>query len=262
MVVFSHEIRRGFKSLCIWTGAVSFMLLICMLMFPEMKDQVDSLNDMFADMGSFTSAFGMDKINYGEAIGFYGVECGNMLGIGGGLFAALLGISALAKEEKDRTAEFLLTHPVNRTRIITEKLLAVIGQILIFNALIVSVSVLSFIAVGESIDVKSFTLLHLAYLALHVEIACICFGISAFIKKGSLGIGLGLALLLYFMNIIGNISDKAEFLKYITPYHYADAADIISKSAVDGKYLLIGAVYTAVGIVSAILYYSKKDIAA
>ncbi|MER2128192.1 ABC transporter permease subunit [Solibacillus sp.] len=37
-----------------------------------------------------------------------------MLGLGGGFFAALLGISALADEEKNRTAEFLLTHPISR----------------------------------------------------------------------------------------------------------------------------------------------------
>lgn len=54
------------------------------------------------------AAFGMDKINFGEFIGFFGVECGNVLGMGGALYAALLGISALAKEEREHTVYFLL----------------------------------------------------------------------------------------------------------------------------------------------------------
>jgi ABC-2 type transport system permease protein len=54
------------------------------------------------------NSFGMDKLNFGEFMGYFGIECGNVLGLGGALFAALAGISALAKEEKDRTAEFLL----------------------------------------------------------------------------------------------------------------------------------------------------------
>ena len=60
---------------------------------------------MFASMGSFTEAFGMDKISFGTLTGFYAVECGNILGLGGAFFSALCGVSILAKEEKDHTAE-------------------------------------------------------------------------------------------------------------------------------------------------------------
>lgn len=39
-------------------------------------------------------------------MGFYAIECGNILSIGGGFFAALLGINALAKEEKEKQPNF------------------------------------------------------------------------------------------------------------------------------------------------------------
>ena len=55
-------------------------------------------------------------------LGFYAVECGNILGLGGAFYAALCAATVLSKEEKDKTAEFLLTHPVSRVKIITEKL--------------------------------------------------------------------------------------------------------------------------------------------
>ncbi len=48
----------------------------------------------------------------------------------------------LSKEEKDQTAEFLLTHPVSRRRIITEKLTAVLVQIVVMNVIILSLSLL------------------------------------------------------------------------------------------------------------------------
>ena len=43
---------------------------------------------------------------------------------------------------------------------------------------------------GEDIPWKEILLLHLAYSLLQIEIASICFGISAFLRKGSLGVGL------------------------------------------------------------------------
>ena len=101
-----------------------------------MKDQMDSVSAVFSSMGAFTKAFGMETLNFGTLTGFYGIECGNILGIGGALFAALLGISALAREEKDGTAELLLTHPLSRAEIVTEKLVAILVQIVAMNIVV------------------------------------------------------------------------------------------------------------------------------
>ena len=122
MTVFLHELRSNRLALIIWSLAIAYMLGICVIIYPEMASQMEDISTMFADMGSFTEAFGMDQLNFGEFMGYFGVECGNVLGLGGALFASIIGASALAKEEKDRTAEFLLTHPLSRKRIITEKL--------------------------------------------------------------------------------------------------------------------------------------------
>ena len=108
MTIFKTELKQSAKAFFIWTGAIVFMLLVCILMFPEMKGEMDNVTDMFSNMGDFTAAFGMDKLNFGELMGFYGVECGNILGLGGGFFAALVGISVLSKEEKEHTALPLL----------------------------------------------------------------------------------------------------------------------------------------------------------
>ena len=114
---------------------------MCVLMFPDMKSQMDDVNEMFSSMGNFTSAFGMDQLNFGTITGFYAVEGGNILAIGGAFFAAITGISALLKEEKDRTAEFLLTHPVTRVKVVMEKLLSVVAIITILNIIVFVCSV-------------------------------------------------------------------------------------------------------------------------
>ena len=260
MTLVKHELRQGKISFLIWTASIGFLMATCIFLFPEMKGQMDSVNDMFASMGSFTEAFGMDRLNFGTLIGFFAVECGNILGLGGAFYASLCGAGILSKEEKDKTAEFLLTHPISRARIITEKLIAVLVQITAMNLILYALSVGSIAAVGEEIPWKEISLLHLAFYLLQMELAGICFGISAFLRKGSAGIGLGIAVMMYFLNLIANIADSAGFLKYITPFGYCEGADIISSGGLDIAYVAIGAVIGIGGIVIAYLEYTKKDI--
>lgn len=260
MTLIKHELRRGFKSLIVWTMSIGFFIVVCVFLYPEMKGEMEGVSDMFSSMGAFTAAFGMDRLNFGTLIGFYAVECGNILGIGGAFFAAFVAVGMLAKEEKEKTAEFLLAHPVSRVRIITEKLIAVMLQIILMNVIVFGLSAASLAMIGEQIAWKEICLLHLAYFLLQVELAGICFGISAFLRRGSLGIGLGIAAMMYFLNIIANISKSAEFLKYITPFGYADGAEIVANSSLDGFMLLLGMSFAVIGIIAAYWKYVRKDI--
>lgn len=260
MTLIKHELRQGRISLGIWTASIGFLLAICVFLFPEMKGQMDGVSQIFASMGGFTKAFGMDRLNFGELIGFYGVECGNILGLGGSFFAALCGVSALSKEEKEHTAEFLLTHSVSRVRIVADKLIAVLGQLVILNAIVLGLALLSVWAIGEPMPWKELLLLHLANFLMQLVLAGICFGLSAFLRGGSLGIGLGIAAIMYFLNIIANLSEKVEFLKYITPFGFTEGADILSNGSLDLPLVLLGLLYGALGIFTAFWHYCRKDI--
>ena len=260
MTILLHELRRNRISLCIWSCVIAFMLCISIMIYPEMGSQMDDMGDMFSQMGDFTAAFGMDKVNFGEFSGYFAIECGNVLGLGGAIFAAILGISALSKEEKEHTAEFLLTHPVSRKRIVGEKLASVFVQIIILNVFVFLFAFLSMLIIGEKIKFATFVLLFVGYLAMQIEICAITFGISAFSLPGGFGIGLGVSMVFYFMNILSNLSEDIVFLKYITPFAYADGAYIVSKEAITLKYLLVGVLFTVIGICAAFAKYTKKDI--
>lgn len=261
MTIFRHEIRQGRAPLIIWTAAVTFLLGVCVLIYPEMAKQMGEISQAFGNMGGFSAAFGMDRINFGEFTGFFGVECGNILGLGGAFFAALLGISALSKEEKEHTAEFLLTHPVSRKTVITQKLISVLVQIIVLNVAAVGVTALTALLIGESPDRKLMGLIFLAYFIMQVETAAVCFCISAFMSSGGPGLGLGLAAVFYFLNLVANLTEKARFLKYITPFGFTDSADIIAYGRMESKYLWVAFIVTLVGIAVGFWKYGRKDIA-
>ena len=261
MSVLIHELRQGWRSLLIWTCAISFMLGVCVLIYPEMSSQMGEISTMFADMGAFTQAFGMDQLNFGEFMGYFAIECGNTLGLGGALFAAITASFSLAKEEKEHTAEFLLTHPISRTRIVFEKLASVFVQIVFLNLVVAVVCTAAILLIGETPDASAIALLFLAYLLLQLEIAAIAFALSAFMRSGAMGAGIGMALGLYFLNIVANLTEKAGFLKYITPFSYTDGAKIVSDLVIPPAYLAVGMGIAAVAVLTAFLHYRKKDIA-
>ena len=231
MTLLKFEMKRNRTSLAVWAAAIALLLMICLIIFPDMKDQVNELNAAFSSMG-----------------------------IGGAFFAAYIGITALADEEKNHTAEYLFTHPVSRSRIVFEKLLRILLQILILNAVCILTALIVTAAIGERFQMNEFLLLHLAYLLLQTEIAAVCFCISAFLRKSGIGIGLGLAAFLYFLNIIANITEDAEWLKYITPFGYAEAADILTNAEISPAPAAVGCAVTAAGIAAAFFKYCRKDI--
>ena len=260
MYILKRELLSQKIVILIWGLAIGGMVAIALLIYPQMQEQMDQINDMMASMGGFTKAFGMDQLDFNNITNYYALECGNMLAIGGAFFAAIIGISALMKEERDRTAEFLLTHPISRAKVITEKLISIVVIISIVNAVIFVLGTVSMLIVGGEFSWSEILLFHLAYYLMQLEIAGICFGISAFISKFGAGIGIGIAAVFYFMNIISNITSAAKVLKYITPFGYADGSHIVNSGSIDVKYLLTGCCFMIAGIVVAYIKYMKKDI--
>ena len=60
MTIFMHEMKQNAKPLAVWCAIVGGMIFLCMILFTEMLGQMDSVNDLFSEMGDFTAAFGMD----------------------------------------------------------------------------------------------------------------------------------------------------------------------------------------------------------
>ena len=260
MTVVFHELKRGKIPFIVWAASISFMFAVAILIYPEMKGEMDQMSDMFSSMGAFTTAFGMDKLNFGTLMGYYAIECGNILGLGGAFYAAITAAGILSKEEKERTAEFLYTHPVSRARIITEKLISVVMRIFALNVIVFAVAAGSAAVIGETVPWGEISLLHLGNFFLQIELAGICFCISSFMTKGSTGAGIGIAAFAYAANILSNLTESLKFLKYVTPYGYCDGAEIVLNKSLDFVKLAIGASLCAAGVAAAYLIYTKKDI--
>lgn len=260
MTVFNKELRGGAAAFVIWSAVVGGLMAICVGMYPSMSDSMGDVSALFAGMGDFSAAFGLDKLQFGSMLGFYGTECGNILGLGGAFYAALTAISLLAGEEGGHTAEFLLTHPVSRLQVAAEKLAALAVMVLGLNLLCLACGAGGILAIGEDVEWGSLLRYHAALLLMHLEIAALCFGLSAFLRRGGLGLGIGLAALLYFLGILINLDGGLDWLRFITPYYYADAARVFAGDIPAGP-VLAGCAWAALGLALGLWQFRRKDIA-
>lgn len=106
MTIFRHELRQGRLSLNIWTASIGFLFAVCIFLFPKMKGEMDQVGDVFPAMENFSAAFGMDQVSFGTLTGFYAIECGNILGLGGALYAAMCGARCCLKRKRDIQQNF------------------------------------------------------------------------------------------------------------------------------------------------------------
>jgi len=260
MTIFQKELRTGAVSFLVWSAIVGGLMAVCVGLYPSMAGSMEDMSALFAGMGDFSAAFGLDKLQFGSVMGFYGTECGNILGLGGAFYAAPTAMGLLAGEEGGHTAEFLLTHPVSRLRVGAEKLAALAVLVAGLNLVCFACGAGGILAIGEDADWGSLLRYHGALLLMQLEIGGLCFGLSALLRRGGLGLAMGLAALLYFAGILANLDSALDWLRFVTPYYYADAARVFAGETLTAP-VLAGCGLGALGAGFGLWHYRRKDIA-
>lgn len=260
MTLIKHELKQNRTLFWVWTLVLCSFLVVVVAVFPEMAKQMESFSIVLKNMGRFSKIFGMEIIDFTSFIDFMSLETNYSLGIGGGLLAAILGISALSKEEAQKTADFLYSHPITRKEVFLSKLAALIIQLIIFSILTGLTIYFTSLMMGIEYDVSRLALLLGAYLILHLQIAIMSFSISALLRKPGIGLALGLVIGFMLINILKNISDRLDFLKYLTPFAYADGLTLALKASIPKGPLLVSWIVTLILFVGAYFYYMRKDI--
>jgi len=264
-MIFRREMKRNLKSLIIWSLILSGLVIMTLSLYPQMAADQQAINEMLEVYPEpLKKAFGMDKVNFGSLLGFYAIQVYMMTTLVGSIYAAIMASGILVKEESEKTIEFLLSKPVNRSEIIMQKLGTVVTNLLVFNIILTSTSLLGFqFADGAEYSGKVFALLAFATFLLHLTIASVSFLLSALMRKtrNIVSLSLGFVFISYFLHITAGVAEKFEFLEYVSFFKYVDAGEIIVNESIRVLFIIIMLAVIAVCISAAFLYYEKKDIA-
>ncbi|HZG55414.1 ABC transporter permease subunit [Paenibacillus sp.] len=263
MIVYGRELRRNAKGLAIWSAVMCGYILLLLSMYPQFAADQEAMQQMLeAYPDSLKQAFGMDALNYGDVLGYYGVQIYMFITLIGSIYAAMLAGGILVKEENEKTVEFLLSKPISRAEVVLQKLAAAFTNLLVFNALMAAASLAGFRLSNDDAAMNVYVLFATGAFLLHAAFASIAFLLSAVLRKSRsiVSASLGLVFFSYALHIAAGVSEPLRPLAELSLFHYVDAADIATNESIEAAYVAAMLALSALCLLGAFLYYKRKDI--
>jgi len=263
MNIYKHEFRMSIASVVTWSVSLVLLVLAYMSVFGVVAEDAKLLNDMMDKFPKeLLMAFGMMNMDMSTILGFYGLVF-TFVQVCLAIQAANYGFSLVSIEETEMTADFLLTRPVTRSQILTNKLLAVFTGLTITN-IAVWISSIGFISVfgrGETYDTATLLLLLVSIVIFQLTFLSLGLLISLLVKRlrsvmpYSMGLAFGMYVLSAFGGMLGDVK-----LELITPFKHFEPNYIITNAAYNLPLVAISLVYIVASVAGSYVLYTKRNI--
>lgn len=263
MNIFLREMKAHRKSLIIWSIFVIFMVAAGVGKYVTYAKSGQSINALVEQMPTMIKNWlGFSSFDLSSASGFYGMLFMYLV-LMATIHAVMLGANIIAKEERDKTAEFLFVRPVSRNQVITAKLLAALVNVIIINlvTLFSSIGIVGKYSNGEAIAGK-IAILMVGMFILQLVFMFIGTGIAAIIKKPRAATSAATSVLLvtYLLSMVTGLNDTLENLKYLTPFKYFDAKYLMAGTGFKPVFMVLSLTIIVVGFTATYMFYRKRDL--
>lgn len=258
LVKFNFKIN--YKQILGWSIAIFAIMFLYMILFPSIKDigqakldampqellQLFGMNDLM-DLSNFVSYFQTIYILIILVIS---------------VFAVIFASSLLAKEEYNKTIEFLYALPVSRIDIYLAKLIVgFIGVLLVIASAIIATLLAGFINGGDTFKVME--VLTIAKVSgftpfFFLSLGFLIAGVQA--KYSATSIGSGCVMFAYLISYLSTIlEDKGEFLGYLTPFEVFSTNNALNLTNDNLIMMVVYSIVMLVFIGIGLVVYNKRD---
>lgn len=262
MNMYLHELKAYRKSLITWTFALVAFVILFFLMFPAISKEAQTFKKLIEGFPEgLRIALGLSVENIGSILGFYSYIF-LYISLVGAIQAMNLGLSIVSKEVREKTADFLLTKPVTRTKVMTSKLLAAFTSLVITNIVyLVAATMMATLVKTKEFNTQTFLLLSLTLFFLQLMFLAMGIIFSVVVPKIKSYLPISLGIVFTFFIIGGLVSTTGDdVLRYFTPFKYFDFAYIVQNSSYESSYIVVAIGFIASAIIASYFIYSKRDI--
>lgn len=264
MNIFIRELKIKRKSIIIWGLSISAFLIFYMAFYPSISREAEAFKSLSEEFPiEFLEALGIKYgLSMGSLMGYFSMTF-TMVQLAIAIQSANYGFSILSEEERELTAEFLLTKPVKRNKIFWSKFFAAALSLFITD-LIIGIGifiVLEFFNGGDIYDrdiaikiILTIPLFQLIFLSIGMLISVILRRIRTVIS-----FSMGLVIGLYTLNSLASILSSEE-LSYISPFYYFEPGYIVRYGNYDSKLLIIAILMVIISILISNILYIRRDI--
>ena len=262
--MFKREMKINLKNFIIWISILIGLFLVVFLVYPsiatsENMQMMDEMMKMFPE--EMLKAFNMDISSIDSAFGWLKTEGFVFVLLITGIYSGILGSNILLKEESDKTNEYLNSVPVTRKSIALNKIKCGILYIIL---MVLAIGIFNFIGLSLSgdFDKKLYILLSITPIFSSIVIFAVCLFLSTFTHKTkkTMGISLGIVFASYFLNIISEMGESTEFLKYISIFTLADIRNVIVNVSINPLMVVLAIGITAIFMILTVIRYERKEL--
>lgn len=260
LTLFKREMKANNKLLVIFMYILTLYIVMMVYMFnPESGtgwDDIIKLMPGIMKAAGFTAA-GNTLIG-ALATGLYGMIV-LMVPV---VFSIILGNKLVAGYVDRGSMAYLLATPNKRVKIaLTQALCLWVSIGILITYVTVAIIISSAIMHPGMLDIGKLVLMNVVIYFLHIAIGGICFFASCISNdtKRSFAIGAGIPVTFFLIQMLANLGDKLENLKYLTIFTLFNTSDIIAgKSVVFPILILVAVAIVLYGI--GIYIFSKRDL--
>ncbi len=144
--IYWKEWKRYRMGLVLWATILSLLIILTMIFYPTIVENAAQLESILQSpmMGSMMEMFGGgDASTFVDILGFYATKNISFILLLGSIFSIILASTIIAREENEKTAEFLLTKPVNRTEVFNSKVAVWLSLLVVLNLIITGLGYLT-----------------------------------------------------------------------------------------------------------------------
>jgi ABC-2 type transport system permease protein len=261
--IYRQEFKMSLRSVITWSVSVAALILVFVSLFSSFAEDAALLNEMMTKFPEeLLAAFGMTGVDLSTVLGFFSLAF-LFVQICLAIQAANYGFSLVSVEEREWTADFLLSKPVGRAQILTSKLLAALTGLALTD-LIVWISSFLFIELfrgAATYSTRPLVLLLLSVVPFQLFFLAVGLVVSLLVKRirsvtpYAMGLGFGMYVLSAFGDMLGEVA-----LEKVTPFKHFDPSYIVQHAAWDLPLVLITVSAIVISLVGSYVLYARRDI--
>lgn len=259
--LFKATIKQNLLVMLIIIAVLMLYLPIIISMYnPEMQDSLNEVLELLPQQ--FISALGFANTSTTLlsfiATFFYGF----LILLLPMIFTIVAANRSVAAHVDKGSMAYLLSTPNTRTKIAITQALYLLISITFIISLVTAVGVcISQILYPGELDIKGFIVLNLGVLLLYYALTGIGFFASCLFSdsKNSLMLGAGLPVAFLVLQMLSNVGESTEFVKYFTIYTLFDARKITANEGFFLSFIILGVLAICM-YVAGVIAFKKRNL--
>ncbi len=234
---------------------------------PAMLGNLDTMSDFdkYLEDNPFVEGFlGDVSVDFSTIEGYLALEYFSLWPLLFIIFLAVKTSGVISKHVEDRSLDILLATGYSRFRFMNEKVL-----LLILNFLLIIFSawlglVLGTIMLGESIPFSGLTFTFIDSIPMALAFVGIAMLISVLVDEGgkSIGIVMGVVLGEYMLNVVANLANWGDSVKYLSLFTYWNSNDAMLHGVIHPINVIVPLAVAGITIFLSYYLFQKKEIRA